>query len=145
MLGRITASRSAGRRAPKTVLFPTFRPGAAHIEFLGMVSLDRPIPRRAQKCHHRPDDAEWGGRFVIPTVSELPGGRGLPGGSVGRRRRMQRWCSDERGTASVEFILIAPFLLLIMFASVELSRAWFTMNLLTTAAREAVKIGRAHV
>ena len=52
---------------------------------------------------------------------------------------MQRWRSDERGTASLEFILIAPFLLLILFASVELSRAWFTMNLLTTAAREAVR------
>jgi Flp pilus assembly protein TadG len=52
---------------------------------------------------------------------------------------MQRWLSDERGTSSVEFILIAPFLLLILFASVELSRAWFTMNLMTTAAREAVR------
>lgn len=41
----------------------------------------------------------------------------------------------------MEFILIAPFLLLILFASVELSRAWFTMNLLTTAAREAVRAG----
>jgi Flp pilus assembly protein TadG len=41
----------------------------------------------------------------------------------------------------VEFILIAPFLLLILFASVELSRGWFTMNLLTTAAREAVRAG----
>jgi len=54
---------------------------------------------------------------------------------------MQRWLSDERGTSSVEFILVAPFLLLILFASVELSRAWFTMNLLTTAAREAVRAG----
>ena len=52
---------------------------------------------------------------------------------------MQRWRSDERGTSSLEFILIAPFLLLILFASVELSCAWFTMNLLTTAAREAVR------
>ena len=47
--------------------------------------------------------------------------------------RHRAW--NERGTSSVEFILIAPFLLLILFASVELSRAWFTMNLLTTAAR----------
>jgi len=52
---------------------------------------------------------------------------------------MKRLRSNERGTSSVEFILIAPFLLLILFASVELSRAWFTMNLLTTAAREAVR------
>ena len=52
---------------------------------------------------------------------------------------MHRWLSDERGTSSVEFILIAPFLLLIPFAIVELLRAWFTMNLMTTAAREAVR------
>lgn len=52
---------------------------------------------------------------------------------------MHKWLSNERGTSSVEFILVAPFLLLILFASVELSRAWFTMNLLTTAAREAVR------
>jgi len=51
--------------------------------------------------------------------------------------RHRAW--NERGTSSVEFILIAPFLLLILFASAELSRAWFTMNLLTTAAREAVR------
>jgi len=51
--------------------------------------------------------------------------------------RHRAW--NERGTSSLEFILIAPFLLLILFASAELSRAWFTMNLLTTAAREAVR------
>ncbi|HEY3068123.1 MAG TPA: TadE/TadG family type IV pilus assembly protein [Methylomirabilota bacterium] len=48
---------------------------------------------------------------------------------------------SERGTSSIEFLLIAPFLLFILFASVELSRAWFTMNLMTTAAREAVRAG----
>ena len=48
---------------------------------------------------------------------------------------------SERGTSSLEFLLVAPFLLFILFASVELSRAWFTMNLMTTAAREAVRAG----
>jgi Flp pilus assembly protein TadG len=48
---------------------------------------------------------------------------------------------SERGTSSLEFLLIAPFLLFILFGSVELSRAWFTMNLLTTAAREGVRAG----
>jgi Flp pilus assembly protein TadG len=41
--------------------------------------------------------------------------------------------------ASLEFVLILPILLFVLFASVELSRAWFTMNLLTTAAREAAR------
>jgi len=48
---------------------------------------------------------------------------------------------DQRGVASLEFVLILPILLFVLFASVELSRAWFTMNLLTTAAREAARSG----
>jgi Flp pilus assembly protein TadG len=43
--------------------------------------------------------------------------------------------------ASLEFVLILPILLFVLFASVELSRAWFTLNLLTTAAREAARTG----
>ena len=43
--------------------------------------------------------------------------------------------------ASLEFVLILPILLFVLFASVELSRAWFTMNLMTTAAREAARAG----
>jgi Flp pilus assembly protein TadG len=69
-----------------------------------------------------------------------PGAGRVPGGStIDERSHAWRRVLNERGTSSVEFILIAPFLLLILFASVELSRAWFTMNLLTTAAREAVR------
>ena len=52
---------------------------------------------------------------------------------------MWRVVRNERGTSSVEFLLIAPFLLFILFGSVELSRAWFTMNLMTTAACDAVR------
>jgi Flp pilus assembly protein TadG len=48
---------------------------------------------------------------------------------------------DQRGVASIEFILILPILLFVLFVSVELSRAWFTLNLLTTAAREAARVG----
>ena len=49
--------------------------------------------------------------------------------------------ATQRGVASVEFVLILPILLFILFASVELSRAWFSLNLLTTAAREAARAG----
>jgi Flp pilus assembly protein TadG len=48
---------------------------------------------------------------------------------------------EQRGVASLEFVLILPILLFVLFVSVELSRAWFTLNLLTTAAREAVRVG----
>ena len=43
--------------------------------------------------------------------------------------------------ASLEFVLILPILLFVLFAGAELSRAWFTLNLLTTAAREAARSG----
>jgi Flp pilus assembly protein TadG len=46
---------------------------------------------------------------------------------------------DQEGVASLEFIAILPILLLVLFGSVELSRAFFTLNLLTTAAREAAR------
>ena len=52
---------------------------------------------------------------------------------------VSRLAADQRGVASVEFVLILPTLLLVLFLSVELSRAWFTMNLMTTAAREGVR------
>lgn len=40
----------------------------------------------------------------------------------------------------VETIIVIPVLLLVMFAIVELSRAWFTAQLATTAVREAVRV-----
>ena len=49
--------------------------------------------------------------------------------------------TTQRGVASLEFVLILPILLFILFASVELSRAWVSLNLLTTAAREAARAG----
>jgi TadE-like protein len=48
---------------------------------------------------------------------------------------------DERGVASLEFVLILPILLFVIFIGVELSRAWMTLNLLTSAAREAARAG----
>ena len=47
---------------------------------------------------------------------------------------------SERGAAMVETIIVIPVLLLVMFAIVELSRAWFTAQLATTAVREAVRV-----
>ena len=52
------------------------------------------------------------------------------------RRRL-----DSRGTSTLELVLVLPTLLFVIFAGIELSRAWFTMNLLTTAAREAARSG----
>jgi Flp pilus assembly protein TadG len=48
---------------------------------------------------------------------------------------------NDRGTSTIEFLVVLPFLLLIMLASVEFSRAFMTVNLATTAAREGARWG----
>ena len=54
---------------------------------------------------------------------------------------MRKHVENQRGVVTLEFILILPFLLLVLFGGAELSRAFFTLNLLTTAAREAARTG----
>ncbi len=53
-------------------------------------------------------------------------------------RRRQR---DQRGTATLEFIVLLPLLLFVWFGILELSRAWHTLNIVTTAAREGARVG----
>lgn len=48
---------------------------------------------------------------------------------------------DQRGTSTLEFILVLPSLLLILLGIVEFSRAWMTMNIVTTAVREGARLG----
>jgi Flp pilus assembly protein TadG len=48
---------------------------------------------------------------------------------------------DQRGTSTLEFLVVLPTLLLIFLASLELSRAWLTANIMTNAAREAARVG----
>jgi Flp pilus assembly protein TadG len=51
-----------------------------------------------------------------------------------------RFLGNSRGTSTLEFAVVLPFLLFVLFAIVELSRAWLTLNLVTTAAREAARV-----
>lgn len=55
--------------------------------------------------------------------------------------RLNRRRLDCRGTSTLELVLVLPTLFLVIFSGIELSRAWFTMNLITTAAREGARIG----
>jgi len=48
--------------------------------------------------------------------------------------------SSERGQSLVEFALVVPLLLLLIIGIAELGRAWMTQNILTGAAREAVRV-----
>lgn len=45
-----------------------------------------------------------------------------------------------RGQSLVEFTLVLPVFLLLLIGTAEFGRAWMTRNILTGAAREAVRI-----
>jgi Flp pilus assembly protein TadG len=47
---------------------------------------------------------------------------------------------DRKGQNLVEFALVVPMLLLLVFGIAEFGRAWMTKNILTGAAREAVRV-----
>jgi Flp pilus assembly protein TadG len=47
---------------------------------------------------------------------------------------------ESRGNAVVEMALILPILMILMFGITEFGRAWMTVNVLTTAAREGARL-----
>ena len=47
--------------------------------------------------------------------------------------------THQRGTSILELVVCLPTLLLVFFATMELSRAWLTVNITTTAAREGAR------
>jgi Flp pilus assembly protein TadG len=57
---------------------------------------------------------------------------------MSRVRQFQR---DEHGALVVEFGLIVPILLLLVFGIVDFGRAYFTMNNLAAAVREGARYG----
>ncbi len=71
----------------------------------------------------------------------MAGGRRPPAETNALMMTMRKRVTNQRGVASLEFVLILPILLFVLFVGAELSRAWFTLNLLTTAAREAARAG----
>lgn len=56
---------------------------------------------------------------------------------MNRSRRQKH----DRGTSTLEFVVVLPTLLLVFFAIMELSRAWLTVNIVTTATREGARAG----
>ena len=57
------------------------------------------------------------------------------------KHSLARGLRNNRGQSVVEFALVLPLLLLIVFGITEFSRAWMTMNVLTAAAREGCRLG----
>jgi Flp pilus assembly protein TadG len=47
---------------------------------------------------------------------------------------------DRRGNAVIEFALILPLLLAVVFGITEFGRAWMTVNTLATATREGARL-----
>ena len=47
----------------------------------------------------------------------------------------------ERGQAAVEFALVLPLFLLLLFAICEFGRVWMTQHVLTTASRTGARVG----
>jgi Flp pilus assembly protein TadG len=47
---------------------------------------------------------------------------------------------QKEGQALVEFALVVPILIVIVLAITEFGRVWMTMNVLTGAAREGVRV-----
>ena len=49
--------------------------------------------------------------------------------------------TSHRGAVAVEFALIFILLVLLLLAAVEFGRAWYTVNVLSSAAREGARVG----
>jgi Flp pilus assembly protein TadG len=52
---------------------------------------------------------------------------------------LKRDATHSRGQGLVEFALVVPIFLILLFGMVEFGRAWMTKNIITGAAREAVR------
>ena len=57
-----------------------------------------------------------------------------------RVKRIRNTLGNEKGQNLVEFSLVVPLLLLLVIGMAEFGRAWMTKNLITGAAREAVRM-----
>lgn len=65
-----------------------------------------------------------------------------------RRRILPRWAAylprfireSERGQALVEFTMILPILLILLFGLIDFGRAFYTWMIVTNAAREGARI-----
>ncbi len=55
--------------------------------------------------------------------------------------RLNRSAGGERGSSTVELLFVIPILFLMFAAIFECSRAWLTVSLVTSAAREGARVG----
>ncbi|HSJ63298.1 MAG TPA: TadE family protein [Gemmatimonadaceae bacterium] len=58
-------------------------------------------------------------------------------------RRLSLHARDEAGAAIIEFALVAPLLLVLVWGIIETGRAFYTINSLTSAVRDGARYGAA--
>ena len=59
--------------------------------------------------------------------------------------RLRRFGGEERGAAVVEFALVLPVFMLLVFMFIDATRAFYTVNSLVSAAREGARFGAMQV
>ena len=59
---------------------------------------------------------------------------------LGKRKLAALKHNGKRGQAVLELALVLPLLLIVVFGITEFGRAWMTMNVLTSAAREGCRL-----
>lgn len=60
-------------------------------------------------------------------------------------RRARAFGRDERGAAVVEFALVLPILMLLVFMFIDAARGFYTVNALVAAVREGARNGSARI
>jgi Flp pilus assembly protein TadG len=58
---------------------------------------------------------------------------------------LNRLLKDSSGSLALEFALILPFLLLTLFAVIELGSAWYAKQMLAATSREGARYGAIYV
>jgi Flp pilus assembly pilin Flp len=58
-------------------------------------------------------------------------------------RRLYQRARDEAGAAIIEFALVAPLLLVLVWGIIETGRAFYTINSLASAVRDGARYGAA--
>lgn len=53
--------------------------------------------------------------------------------------RAPRFVRDERGAVALEFALVIPFMMLVVFGIIDMSRIYYTLNEMSSAVREGAR------
>ncbi len=57
---------------------------------------------------------------------------------------LRRLVKSEHGSAAVEFAMVLPVVLLLLFGVIELGSAWYARQMLAHASREGARLGSLH-